>query len=188
MCTLLACFLGDLPTWLQAIAALYLAFITTWTLVVLRNYAADTKRIAENSVAQTTASVDQARASSEQAKASNEQAKNSAQQLENAQTPFVGLVLAANQVSQSAWAIRNQGSGVAINIMHSRWGGHGKEPVMSWAPSLGVGDTHFIGREDGNLCETLQGFNVEFESLADKRYRITFIRQNSELKTTFEKL
>jgi hypothetical protein len=185
----------DLPSWIQAISAVVLVLATVATFIVLLGYAADTKKIAENSVkqvsaslAQATASAEQAKASAEQAKASNEQAKNSAQQLEDAQTPFVGLVLAVNQVGQSAWAIRNQGAGVAINVMHSRWVGPGKDPIMTWSPSLGVGELHFVGREDGQFCETLNGFTVEFESLAGKRYRSNFIRQNMELKTRFEKL
>jgi hypothetical protein len=178
----------DLPSWIQAISAVILVLATIATLIVLLGYAADTKRIAENSIKQASASLAQASASTDQANASNEQAKISAQQLEDAQTPFIGLVLAPSPTSQSAWAIRNQGAGVAINIMHSRWGGHGKAPIMSWAPSLGVGELHFIGREDGNLCETLDGFTVEFESLAGKRYRTNFIRQNTELKTRFERL
>jgi hypothetical protein len=91
-------------------------------------------------------------------------------------------------MSQSQWAIRNQGFGVAINIMHSRWLGPEKEPSMVWAPSLGAGETHIIGREDGNLLDKPQGFTVEFESLAGRRYRTHFEKQNGRLKTRFERL
>ena len=45
---------------------------------------------------------------------------------------------------------------------------------MTWSPSLGVGELHFVGREDGQFCETLNGFTVESESLAGKRYRSNF--------------
>jgi hypothetical protein len=49
----------DLPSWIQtnaagiqAVAAVTLVVITAWTLIVLRQYAADTKKMAEAAVAQ----------------------------------------------------------------------------------------------------------------------------------------
>jgi hypothetical protein len=58
------CILANLPNWIEALAALGLVGLTYLTLVVLRDYAADTKTIA----------------------------KASASQLENAQKPFLVVV------------------------------------------------------------------------------------------------
>jgi hypothetical protein len=46
-------FLGDLPNWIQAVAAVCLVALTGLTLIVLRRYAADTKKIADASASQT---------------------------------------------------------------------------------------------------------------------------------------
>ena len=61
----------EVRTWIQTVAEVVLAGVTTWTLVVLRRYARDTKKIAENS----------------------------SEQLENSQTPFVALVIRTDQHS-----------------------------------------------------------------------------------------
>jgi hypothetical protein len=43
----------DLPSWIQAIAAVGIVILTGATLLVLKDYAADTKTIAKVSAAQT---------------------------------------------------------------------------------------------------------------------------------------
>jgi hypothetical protein len=43
----------DWPSWIQAVSAVGLLFLTGWTLKVLRQYAADTKTIASVSASQT---------------------------------------------------------------------------------------------------------------------------------------
>jgi hypothetical protein len=43
---------ADLPSWIQALAALSLVILTFLTLIVLRKYAADTKKIANISFMQ----------------------------------------------------------------------------------------------------------------------------------------
>jgi hypothetical protein len=47
---------ADLPSWIQALAALSLVILTFLTLIVLRGYAADTKAIANVSASQTESS------------------------------------------------------------------------------------------------------------------------------------
>jgi len=143
---------------IQAGAAIVLAIVTTWTLIVLRRYAADTAKMA----------------------------KNSSQQLENSQTPFVALVLMDPVPGQSEWAIRNQGFGVAVDVNHSRWQGPEKAPIMSWATPLGPGEVLRIGREDGRLSDT--GFTIEYSSLDGKKFRTFVKRTGNELKTSFQKL
>jgi hypothetical protein len=83
----------DVPNWIHAIAAVPLVIVTTWTLVVLRKYAADTKSMA----------------------------KNSSEQIENAQMPFVALVMGSSP--SRPWIIKNQGFGPALNIVHTEFDG-----------------------------------------------------------------
>jgi hypothetical protein len=156
--------MNHLPSWIQATADLTLAVVTIYTLIVLRRYAADTKIIA----------------------------KNSSDQIENAQMPFVALVLRTELSpspgsSSSPWAIRNQGSGAAINIYFTRFVGNEKPPIMQWMTPLGPGEECVMARESGDIVQTT-GFIVECESLSGKKYRTTSKREGGELKTTFEKL
>jgi hypothetical protein len=149
----------DLSNWIQAGASAVLAFVTGWTLKVLRAYAADTKTLAINS----------------------------SKQIENAQTPFVTLVTTTESERNSPWEIRNQGSGVGVNITYSRYMGEGNQPLMQWTTSLGPGESYHVSREDGNLTSE-SGFSVEYESLSGKRYRTVVKRVGSDMKTTFERL
>jgi hypothetical protein len=156
--------MGHLPSWIQAIADVALVAVTTYTLIVLRRYAADTKTIA----------------------------KNSSDQNENAQMPFVALVLRSESslspgTSSSPWAIRNQGSGAAINIYFTRFVGNDKPPIMQWMTPLGPGEECVVARESGEVLQK-NGFTVECESLSGKKYRTISKRVDSDLKTTFHKL
>ncbi len=80
------CMLGSLPNWIQALAAICIVGLTLATLIVLKNYAADTKSIARASVSQ----------------------------LENSQMPFITVVLRPNPPDEG-WGLENQGFGPAIN-------------------------------------------------------------------------
>jgi hypothetical protein len=92
------CILASLSNGIEAFAAVVAASaavgvtrLTYLTLVVLKEYAADTKKIAEASVSQR----------------------------EDSQMPF--LVTAQNQIGAAEWGIFNQGFGPAINISYSRY-------------------------------------------------------------------
>jgi hypothetical protein len=151
--------LPDFPPWIEAIAGAWLAVVTTWTLVVLRRYAADTKTIA----------------------------KNSTEQIENTQMPFVALVETTGDSRRVPWAIRNQGFGAAVNIYYTRFLGIDKPPMMHWTTPLAPGSEYPLQRETGDLL-TKDGFTVEYESLSGKKYRTTVKRIAGEMKTTFQKL
>jgi hypothetical protein len=95
---LMQCILANGPVWIQAFAAVGIVILTFLTLIVLRGYAADTKKIAQASVTQT----------------------------ENSQMPFLVIALQPGSPSQSqGWGIENQGFGPAINITfivgNTRW-------------------------------------------------------------------
>jgi hypothetical protein len=86
------------PAWIEAFAALVAALaavgvtrLTYLTLIVLKEYAADTKTIA----------------------------KASASQTETSQIPF--LAMAPSLVGAAEWGMCNQGFGPAINISYSRY-------------------------------------------------------------------
>jgi hypothetical protein len=97
----------DWPGSIQAGAAIAIVILTAWTLKVLRDYAADTKKIASASV----------------------------KQIENSQMPF----LAAVQVLNVGWVIRNQGFGPAINILYTGGDNRDRNRMMATEP-LGAGE------------------------------------------------
>lgn len=84
-----ACFLPDLPSWIQALVAVGALILAAWSLKVLRDYAADTKKIADASVSQT----------------------------ENSQKPFLAVIM--RETNPGGWAIENQGFGPAVNVRYS---------------------------------------------------------------------
>jgi len=89
--------LVDFPNWIEALSAFALVVLTLLTLLVLRDYAADTKTIA----------------------------KASASQTEDAQKPFL-VLLTKYRITGEVWTVENQGFGPAINIRHSEAGGSGE--------------------------------------------------------------
>jgi len=151
--------MSALPTWIEAISGAWLAFVTTWTLVVLRRYAADTKTIA----------------------------KNSTEQIENAQMPFIALVQTTGDDSRRVpWAIRNQGFRAAVNMYYTRFLPE-RPPMMQWTTPLAPTNEYPLQRETGDLL-TNDGFTVEYESLSGKKFRTTVKRVGNEMKTTLQKL
>jgi hypothetical protein len=85
----------------QAIASIVLAILTGWTLYILRQYAADTKSLAQSGNAQ----LDLAR-----------------RQLEASETPVIVIRPKFGSVDGSiypvaAWLVENQGSGLAFDVI-----------------------------------------------------------------------
>ena len=103
--------------WLQALAAVGIVILTLLTLHVLREYASDTKRIAQASVKQT----------------------------ENSQLPFLAVFFQPNTaVDQEGWTVANQGSGPAINIS---WGTVQGGRLIYRIPSFAAGAKLNIHKE-----------------------------------------
>ena len=80
-------FLVHFPHLIQVIVSVLTLVLAAWTLAILRRYAADTKKIAEASVAQ----------------------------LEHSQTPFLDVIM-VDLPPHSGWQIQNQGFGPALNV------------------------------------------------------------------------
>ena len=114
-------------------AEVALVVVTSWTLIVLRGYAADTKIIARSAAAQT----------------------------ENSQMPFIALVITTG-VDRTVypWAIRNQGFGPAVNIYYTRFLGEDKPPMMQWMTPLGPADEYLLPRETQNLLKMASKWNM----------------------------
>lgn len=149
----------NLPTWIQAGADVLLAFVTTWTLIVLRDYARDNKKIAENSSAQ----------------------------IENSQMPFVTIIL-RSEPGPTPWAIKNQGFAPALNIYRSRSDGSDKKPMMQWTTPLAPGEEAHVSQGDANLMQSSDGFIVEYESLSGRKFRTVTFWNGPNLKVTFQRL
>jgi len=116
-------YMRNLPIWIQSLADLAIAVVTTWTLIILRRYAADTKIIA----------------------------KNSSEQIESAQMPFVVLVL--GREASRPWLLRNQGSGTALNIYFTRFVSQSSPPRMQWMTPLAPGQEIAVDRESALLTQ-----------------------------------
>lgn len=151
-----------LPNWIQALAAAALVFLTWRTLLVLRGYAQDTKKIADKSV--------------EQIAKSAEQINVSVQQTENAQRPFLALVSNPNT---GEWGIANQGAGPALNIKHSNH--HGKEGMVG-IPPLAKGDFYILNSYNRSAVES-RGFTINYESLGGVTYATAVTWVNGEMRT-----
>src|SRR6267154_4227417 len=107
------------PAWIQSVSAVVIVGLTLWTLIVLRKYAADTKRIADVSTSQT----------------------------ERSQMPFITVAWreAAPPQIKEGWEIQNQGFGPALSV---RFSFHHPPAVEAWrsiadiAPGEGRQDFH----------------------------------------------
>jgi hypothetical protein len=151
------CILANLPTWIQTLSAVAIVGLTLATLLVLRDYAADTKTIAKASLAQ----------------------------IENAQKPFLVLLSKPQELGRhgGGWAVENQGFGPAINIRHSDPGGGGefRESVRALARGAYI----ILEGFNSHVMKT-QGFTAEYESLSGKRYRTVVVWQDGVMQTTVE--
>jgi hypothetical protein len=95
-----AAVVANILTAVQAIASVVLAILTGWTLYILRQYAADTKRLAE---------------------AGNAQLELSRKQLEASETPVImirpkGEHINPQVLPAAIWLVENQGSGLAFDV------------------------------------------------------------------------
>jgi len=149
----------NLPSWFEVGAAVALAFLTYRTLIVLREYAADTKTIA----------------------------KASAWQTENAQKPFLVLLPKPQELGRhgGGWALENQGFGPAINIRHSDVGG--ADAFRENVRALAAGD-FLIFHQFAYDVMIQRVFTAEYESLSGAKYRTVVVWQDGVMRTTFAKI
>jgi hypothetical protein len=144
------------PSSIQTISEIVLAAVTSLTLIVLIVYTFFTYEIA----------------------------KNSTRQIENSQMPFVALIMKTDESRFSGnWAIKNQGTGTAINIYYTR---HfpDRAPMMQWMTPLAPAEEYHLGSENDQWVD----FKMEYESLDGIRYRTTVKRENGDLRTKFSRL
>lgn len=135
------CILVNLPNWIEALAALGIVGLTYLTLVVLKDYAADTKTIA----------------------------KASASQLENAQMPFLAVVQKPRTPDfQGGWVIENQGLGPAIN---ATWSYTQAGRVVRPLPALAPRAIHDVQNDFAPLVGNPLGVSIDYESLSGSRYQ-----------------
>jgi hypothetical protein len=151
--------LVNLPSWVEALAAIFIVGLTYRSLLVLRDYAADTKTIAGASVLQT----------------------------ENAQKPFLVLLLKPQEVGKHAggWALENQGFGPAMNIRHSDAGGSGR--FRENVRALARDDYFFLEGFNLDVMQN-QAFTAEYESLSGTKYRTVVAWPEGVMRTTFHSL
>ncbi len=129
------------PNWIEAFAALGIVALTYLTLVVLKDYAADTKTIA----------------------------KASASQLENAQMPFLSVVQKPRTPDfQGGWVIENQGFGPAIN---ANWSYIQGGQVIRPLPALAARAIHDVQNDFAPLVGNPLGVSIDYESLSGSRYQ-----------------
>jgi hypothetical protein len=150
------CILVNFPNWIEALAAVAIVVLTYLTLIVLKEYAADTKTIAGVSVSQT----------------------------ENAQKPFLALVFKTENVVQrfpGGWALENQGFGTALNIRHSEPRGNAG---WVYATPLAKDNSHVLGTFDIDVMRN-HGFAAEYESLSGTKYCTVVAWQDGLMRTTF---
>jgi hypothetical protein len=135
------CILVNLPNWIEALAALGIVVLTYLTLVVLKDYAAETKKIAKASVSQ----------------------------LENAQMPFLVIVQKPRTADfLGGWVIENQGPGSAINATWSyTQGGRIVRPI----PALGPRAIHSVQNEYPQIVGNQAGIEIDYESLSGLKYQ-----------------
>ncbi len=147
-----------LSSWVQAIAEIVLALVTSITLWVVVRYAADTKTIAENSSVQ----------------------------LENSQRPFVALVMLTEPGRTGNWAIKNQGNGTALNIYYTRYLPD-RSAISQWMTPLAPGELYPLPKENDDQMAKI-GFKVEYESLSGIKYCTTVKWEDGSPKTNLSQV
>jgi hypothetical protein len=148
--------LGNLPNWIQAFAAISIVGLTLATLIVLKDYAADTKSIARASVSQ----------------------------LENSQMPFLAVIMRPNTVhSTGGWGIENQGFGPAINVTYSS--GH-KDATLMRLGSMPRGDIQPVHADIEEAFQATRQVVIEYESLSGLKYRTIIAKSNEVINTQFQ--
>ena len=150
------CVLGNLPNWIQALAAICIVGLTLLTLIVLKRYADDTKTIARASVSQ----------------------------LENSQIPFLAVIMRPNTSnSTGGWGIENQGFGPAINVSYCSGQ---KNAVLTRLGSMPRGDIRAVHADIEDAFRVTQQILIEYESLSGRKYRTTVASINGEMNTHFD--
>ena len=96
--------------------------------------------------------------------------------------PFIAMVTKTDPSRISDWAIKNEGSGPALEIYYLRYLGEDKPPMMQWMTPLAPGDEYSLPRESGH-----RDFKVEYESLSGKKYRTTVTVSDGNRKTSFQR-
>jgi len=163
----MVCFILNWQNWIQSVAALMgalaaigLVVLTFLTLLVLRDYAADTKRIANDS----------------------------SSQVERSQMPFLALIWKRNETGRTeySWYLQNQGFGPALNISRTS---HftDKTSSMSWVAPLAPKADHNIDGITGGQIRAHE-FRAEYESLSGKKYRTTVKWADEQMFTQFDVL
>jgi hypothetical protein len=135
------CILINLPNWIEALAALGIVVLTYRTLVVLKDYAADTKKIAKASVSQ----------------------------LDNTQMLFLVVVQKPRTADfQGGWVLENQGFGSAINVTWT-YTQHGRvvRPFLPLAPRA----IHDVQNEYAQIFGNPLGLSIDYESLSGLKYQ-----------------
>jgi hypothetical protein len=131
----------NLPNWIEALAALGIVALTYLTLVVLKDYAADTKLIA----------------------------RASGSQLEASQMPFLVVVEKPRTPEyEGGWVIENQGFGPAIN---ATWTYTQAGKVILPIPSLAPRAFRGVQNRYPQLIGNPQGVSIDYESLSGLKYQ-----------------
>lgn len=152
------CWITSNSSAIQAVATVFIAGLTALTLIVLKQYADDTKTIASVSVSQ----------------------------FENSQLPFLAVRQEENVPHQvGGWVLENQGSGPAINISY-RYHHNGQE-IVRQLPSLGPRTPRSVQNDFANAVASQVGFNIRYESLSGSEYCTLIEWENGVMRTRFEK-
>ena len=185
--------MSDLPSWIQAnatgiqaAAAIVLAVVITWTLIVLRRYAADTATIARASLEQLKASFEQVKASTAQVEALHapcltiqamQRDRADAVLDVDARTDMVLLPL------EGLVAIQNFGTGPAMNIEYAftplaqenRVRANGYIPYLALNKSFGTKMPWNAMREQEYVI------TIECESVSGQKYQTSMTSSNCAL-------
>ncbi len=143
---------------IQAVAAVFIVGLTGLTLIVLKQYADDTKTIARVSVSQ----------------------------LESLHLPFLAVRQEENVPHQiGGWVLENQGSGPAINISY-RYHHNGQE-IVRQLQSLGPRTPRSVQNDFANAVGSQAGFNIRYESLSGSEYCTLIEWENGVMRIRFQK-
>jgi len=152
---------SNVPNWTQALAALAIVGLTAWTLKVLRRYANDTRRIADDSASQT----------------------------ERAQMPCLAVTMKEPDLNGrfGGYTIENQGFGPALNVLLVSSNLDGAR-VQKTLASLAVGGCHYLDNEISTSFGKHAPIEIEYTSLSGRKYQTTVAMVNNQMQTEFKKL
>jgi len=156
----MACFVADLPSWIQAAVAVGALTLAALSLIVLREYAADTKKIANASVSQT----------------------------ENSQMPFLAVIMREHLIDNpGGWGIQNQGFGPAINVHYSGYVRNNPAVTNAIEP-IAQGAIVPLHADIAFAFQFNQAFVIDYESLSGVRYRSRIEMVDNQMRTACQKL